>query len=681
LSVKVFMPEFLILNSKNQSFEILSERSSDHKTSPVLIKGFASTSVVDRNNEVVRSPLEFDLKTFSNSPQLLLNHKYILTEDGNEVAAGSIKKTIPSYIKMEDPSDSKFWLVFSLLDDSFVSKWEKNKSPLLSEGDKGLFILAEVTNEFAKDLVLRGEVGSFSWRGFVIKSQAEDIEAVELRLIDLIEISIVHIQSERGSTFVMADLNDPIVTKEVDLDDCCLYQLRFNKKDYSIEDIVGVTKSLGLSKSDVSEDLNNFYIKSGGQVKKGSPEFSFKIGNWDIIAAQKKEEISVPYKIYMSDSCPNEKPWAVSNSDGSKIYGCHETQEKARDQMSALYSVESKSQEIWHEGMMVRATYKDKTVVGKIEHVMLDGSLGTGSNYEIKATPENPALLLRVYLKVEGYWQETEYFVGVSAADSEKMNDLNETETIESNKLSEEIMSEDVKNPADSVAAKVKEKLFLINTDRLLKMNPGVVISDVQKTLSLGNDTEIDIHFIEIPVGSEVITSDPEEASVEPEQDVEPQEEIPAEEVGTEVEESEVPQNEEPANHGTVEIVENKSDFSSSLESKLESMSEAIAKLTESLSLISEEKREKSLEDRLREEIQQKLDQELKEKLEAIKAQEEETRKQKQELQKSLERIKAFEGFVPDQTTRKEYSSNNPNSQSKEQDCVSLMANLIFGGK
>jgi hypothetical protein len=55
-------------------------------------------------------------------------------------------------------------------------------------------------------------------------------------------------------------------------------------------------------------------------------------------------------------------------------------------------------------------------VHGKVEHVMRDGSLGPGSKYEVQATMEDPALLVRIYKEENDLWEETEFFVGLKSS-------------------------------------------------------------------------------------------------------------------------------------------------------------------------------------------------------------------------------------------------------------------------
>ena len=70
----------------------------------------------------------------------------------------------------------------------------------------------------------------------------------------------------------------------------------------------------------------------------------------------------------------------------------------------------------WQEGMFVMGPTSEDMVHGKVEHVMRDGSLGPGSKYEVQATMEDPALLVRIYKEENDLWEETEFFVGLKSS-------------------------------------------------------------------------------------------------------------------------------------------------------------------------------------------------------------------------------------------------------------------------
>ena len=139
----------------------------------------------------------------------------------------------------------------------------------------------------------------------------------------------------------------------------------------------------------------------------------------------------------------------------SGIKGCHSSRKDAIGQQRALYAAESQAKKShdgvitnedtpnrqphsleectdkencpdhmkvkkantnWQEGMFVMGPTSEDIVHGKVEHVMRDGSLGPGSKYEVQATMEDPALLVRIYEEEDGSWEETELFVGVKSS-------------------------------------------------------------------------------------------------------------------------------------------------------------------------------------------------------------------------------------------------------------------------
>jgi HK97 family phage prohead protease len=65
------------------------------------------------------------------------------------------------------------------------------------------------------------------------------------------------------------------------------------------------------------------------------------------------------------------------------------------------------------EGVFVSWDSSGGTARGRIEHVMTEGVLGVpDSEFQLNATPENPALLIRIFERYEDGWRETETLVG-----------------------------------------------------------------------------------------------------------------------------------------------------------------------------------------------------------------------------------------------------------------------------
>ena len=79
------------------------------------------------------------------------------------------------------------------------------------------------------------------------------------------------------------------------------------------------------------------------------------------------------------------------------------------------------------EGDYALGVSDEEVYVGQVVHVMREGMLGVpGSEYTIEATSEDPAILIRIFEQdeEEGYWEETDKFVGLKANMSTKIDPL-----------------------------------------------------------------------------------------------------------------------------------------------------------------------------------------------------------------------------------------------------------------
>jgi hypothetical protein len=104
--------------------------------------------------------------------------------------------------------------------------------------------------------------------------------------------------------------------------------------------------------------------------------------------------------------------------DGT-VMGCHKTAKEAAGQIYAINRSEGKiGKAMVSIGDFVIASCDDEIYIGRVEHVMAEGSVGIeGSEYYMEATAESPAVVVRT-LEFEsdgGYWEETKYLVNVSA--------------------------------------------------------------------------------------------------------------------------------------------------------------------------------------------------------------------------------------------------------------------------
>ena len=79
------------------------------------------------------------------------------------------------------------------------------------------------------------------------------------------------------------------------------------------------------------------------------------------------------------------------------------------------------------EGDYALGVSDEEVYVGQVVHVMREGMLGVpGSEYAIEATADDPAILIRIFEQdeEEGYWEETDKFVGLKANMSTKIDPL-----------------------------------------------------------------------------------------------------------------------------------------------------------------------------------------------------------------------------------------------------------------
>ena len=156
--------------------------SLEETSDTVIIKGFASTDLLDRERDFV-DPTSFDIPTFLTTPTLYLNHKPIVDSYGNDHEAGVVDSAVAAYISETSLEFEGDWIVRSIKSDEYISHWPKSKAPNMTIGDRGLFIIARVTHPIAKEKIRSGAVGGFSWRGYTQQVQHEN-GITELKAID-----------------------------------------------------------------------------------------------------------------------------------------------------------------------------------------------------------------------------------------------------------------------------------------------------------------------------------------------------------------------------------------------------------------------------------------------------------------------------------------------------------------
>lgn len=259
-------------------------RESPITPNSVFIKGFASVAILDRSNEYV-DPREFDVATFMASPTLLENHKFLFDEFGNETVAGRVDFMEAAFISRlaEDP---EFWIISSLIDGREINTILRSKVPNLHEGDKGLFIVAEVTHPNSIRKVLSGEIGGLSWMGYVT-SMEDAGGATILRQIDLAEVSIVNVPGNSQATFMIGkSLKTGLKVYEQPSDNVGVFRMRFGKNRYTQDRMFDYLKRHKMPVKRVSEDQKHWFVDiSDSERYQVAKSFAVRVGDASAILA------------------------------------------------------------------------------------------------------------------------------------------------------------------------------------------------------------------------------------------------------------------------------------------------------------------------------------------------------------------------------------------------------------
>lgn len=593
--------------------DLYSPFTSSEVDQALFVSGFASVELVDREGEIV-NPLEFDLQTFMNCPQLLLNHKYIRNPDGSDGAIGTVERAVPSFISGSNPSNPKEWVVKSMLDNEVVAFWPKMKSPKLSDGDRGLFVVAKVTHKPTIKRINEGELGGFSWVGYSF--QERDMNgARRLKAVDLVEISVVNGPCMSQSTLSITDENDPLLQREINLEDLNIYKMGFSKSTYNLEDVKRYTKALNIQ-THVSESDDSYVISVGDESLVNAKEsVSIKIDNRFLVAAPRKAK------------------------------NLHNMGE-------------------WQEGQMVYAVHSGVEYVGRIEHIMYEGSLGPGTNFEIPASPENPALLIRVYSQREGSWMETQYMTGVMSSDATLLEDRPQSQesslvdkgykkdpeyrkkmTIaQLGKLNPTVIKEKLMENGIQGTEVVEKNvepvnLYVLDIDSFMSRYPKASV--MKQKSAVIDEVPVEIHSIEVPV---------EEIEVAPEVTNEVVEEVVAEEVVAEVTE-------------TVEAEQVAETVADDKYEKLFAAVETLLQRTQETIQKQEDFEQKLAAVKSVDEIRDEVKQEFQKALQVTERIAQENQEQKTKIEKQLA---AFNRVVPDQDVRAEKVQSAKSEASTE---------------
>jgi hypothetical protein len=291
------------LLSKSGSFEAYTQKESEGS---VFVKGFASVETEDRQGEIV-DPLEFNADTFVNTGTLLRNHKYISDAYGNHVTAGKVIAAEPAEIyEIKDGLMS----IKSIRTGDHITELLEEKHPELVVGDRGLFVVAEVTNSLAKSEVEKGILNAFSWKGYTSKEQ--DGRSVRLKSVDLSEISLVHQPVQNQSIYVrIKDTDAKILANKLRIT-----KLKFRSQSY---------KSLSEVKDYLSKrDIHPLEIRQSpsGYVAVLEDVSKYEVAKSVCIESDGCDLIAAPIKDVDQDfvaSFPGEEPTTLVGEDETSM--------------------------------------------------------------------------------------------------------------------------------------------------------------------------------------------------------------------------------------------------------------------------------------------------------------------------------------------------------------------------
>lgn len=279
------MPIDLQFLASSSPFDI-TESSSE----VLSIKGFASVELPDRDSEIVH-PLEFDIATYMISPTLLENHNFLYDQMGNETAAGYVVEAFAAYVSDEQ---GDYFIVSDLKTGEQKNTILKSRVPRLKVGDRGLFVIANVTHPTTIAKIKRGELGAFSWYGFAHQIE-EDGELNRLMAIDLVEISVVNIPAMSQAGFMIGKKLDKSIEFYKQDRNVTICRIGFAKAKYNQDSVDSYLKTRKIKSGSLLEN-DQFYFAEISDTPKHdiSKSFAVTMGNVSVILAPKIEEHEVP---------------------------------------------------------------------------------------------------------------------------------------------------------------------------------------------------------------------------------------------------------------------------------------------------------------------------------------------------------------------------------------------------
>lgn len=222
------------------------------------IKGFVSVEREDRSGDYVPAK-EFNVDQFMAIPTMMLNHKFLLDENMNEVGVGRPEELFVAKLKTNKENDEVYDIVDSK--GEVRNTFPKTKVPNLKSGDRGLFVVATITRDEVWSMVEDGEINAFSWRGMVkvkyqVNPKTRKAERV-LTDIDLFEISVVNVPDNPNASFM---IGKSFLHSADDDCDYVVHQVRILKSKFPTTELAtDYCKSHGLDSSRMREDEQSYY--------------------------------------------------------------------------------------------------------------------------------------------------------------------------------------------------------------------------------------------------------------------------------------------------------------------------------------------------------------------------------------------------------------------------------------
>lgn len=104
--------------------------------------------------------------------------------------------------------------------------------------------------------------------------------------------------------------------------------------------------------------------------------------------------------------------YCVYSEDGTRGFGCYPSIAQAEERLREIHYFDTEK-EVIREGTFVSWNSSGGRARGQVEHVMYEGVLGIpGSDFQINAENENPAVLIRIWREFADGWRATETLVG-----------------------------------------------------------------------------------------------------------------------------------------------------------------------------------------------------------------------------------------------------------------------------